>query len=129
MALTVIPVTIYTPSSGGGGSSSKSSSPKAGNEAVAADNSTNARIVANILLSKGWSREEVSGMIGNLMRESGGDTEDLNARAEDGSHTHRGIAQRIIVATQIKTLDGNILNLLRRHVVLMSMIFVRRLYL
>lgn len=80
-----------TPSSGGGGSSSKSSSPKTGNEAVAADNSTNARIVANILLSKGWSREEVSGMIGNLMRESGGDTEDLNTRAVNGSH--RGIAQ------------------------------------
>lgn len=80
-----------TPSSGSGGSSSKSSSPKTGNEAVAADNSTNARIVANILLSKGWSREEVSGMIGNLMRESGGDTEDLNTRAVNGSH--RGIAQ------------------------------------
>lgn len=76
-----------TPSS----NSSKSSYPKTGNEAVAADNSTNARIVANILLSKGWSREEVSGMIGNLMRESGGDTEDLNTRAVNGSH--RGIAQ------------------------------------
>lgn len=78
-----------TPSS----SSSKSYSPKTGNEAVAADNSTNARIVANILLSKGWSREEVSGMIGNLMRESGGDTEDLNTRAESDDGSHRGIAQ------------------------------------
>ena len=72
--------------------SGKKKGSKAKQQRLEEDNSTDARIVANILLKKGFSREQVSGIIGNLIAESGSPgSESLNTSATNGNHW--GIAQ------------------------------------
>jgi hypothetical protein len=58
---------------------------------IGAGDSSGAGIVYNALIAEGFNHEQASGVIGNLMQESGGGTKNINPRATNG--THYGIAQ------------------------------------
>ena len=58
---------------------------------VGAGDSSGAGIVYNALIAEGFTHEQASGVIGNLMQESGGGTKNISPTADNG--THYGIAQ------------------------------------